>query len=143
MRFIKHIWTEFPEGIDQPFYKAYHEAMQKQQYLHVEEYYQPYDLWFENHIYPSTNGLSIFFRDITEKKKAEEAVLESKRRSQTLAETSPVGIFHTDATGYTTYLNTRWSQISGLSCEEGLGNGWLSDVPVQNCQPIHSPSYHF
>src|SRR4051794_39188275 len=50
----KHIWTEFPEGIDQPFYKAYHEAMEKQQYIHVEEYYEPYELWFENNIYPSS-----------------------------------------------------------------------------------------
>ena len=26
----KHIWTEFPEGIDQPFYKAYYSAMEEQ-----------------------------------------------------------------------------------------------------------------
>jgi PAS domain S-box-containing protein len=67
----KHIWTEFPEGINQPFYKAYHRAMWEQQYIHVEEYYPPYDKWFENHIYPSPGGLSIFFRDVTEKKKIE------------------------------------------------------------------------
>jgi PAS domain-containing protein len=24
----KHIWTEFPEGIDQPFYKAYYKAVE-------------------------------------------------------------------------------------------------------------------
>src|SRR5438105_11254198 len=48
----RHIWTEFPEGIGQPFCKAYHEAMEKQHYIHIEEYHQPYDLWFESHIYP-------------------------------------------------------------------------------------------
>jgi PAS domain S-box-containing protein len=67
----KHIWTEFPEGIDQPFYKAYFRAMAEQKYIHVEEYYPPYNKWFENHIYPSPDGLSVFFRDITEKKKTE------------------------------------------------------------------------
>jgi len=68
----KHIWTEFPEGIGQPFYKAYHRAMEEQQYIHLEEYYAPFDLWLENHIYPSPGGLSIFFRNITGRKKAEE-----------------------------------------------------------------------
>src|SRR5436305_14364285 len=57
----KHIWTEFPEGIGQPFYKAYYKAMEEQKYIYLEEYYQPYDRWFENHIYPSSEGLSIFF----------------------------------------------------------------------------------
>ncbi len=70
----KYIWDEFPEGIDQPFYHAYHRAMEEQKEIQLEEYYQPYDKWFENHIYPSPEGLSIFFRDITEKKKAEEKI---------------------------------------------------------------------
>jgi PAS domain S-box-containing protein len=62
------------------------------------------------------------------RKKAEIAVVESEQRYHTLAENSPVGIFHTDANGYTTYVNPRWSQISGLSFEEALGNGWLKAV---------------
>ncbi len=70
----KHIWTEFPEGIGQPFYKAYYKAMETQEYTYMQEYYPPYDLWFENHIYPSPNGLSIYFREITTRKKAEEAI---------------------------------------------------------------------
>ncbi|MBC7720781.1 MAG: PAS domain S-box protein [Pedobacter sp.] len=51
-----------------------------------------------------------------------------ERRYQTLAEISPVGIFHTDATGFTTYVNPRWCGISGLTSEEALGNGWLNAV---------------
>ena len=85
----KHIWTEFPEGIDQSFYKAYYRAMAEQQYIHVEEYYQPYDKWFENHIYPSPDGLSIFFRDITEKKKAEEALKEKNNFIESVINASP------------------------------------------------------
>jgi PAS domain S-box-containing protein len=124
----KHIWTESPERIDQPFYKACHEAMEKQHYIHIEQYHPPHDLWFENHIYPSPEGLSIFIRNVTDKKKAEEAILKTKSQYQTLAEISPVGIFHTDAKGYTTYVNKRWCQISGLSFEQALGDGWYNAV---------------
>jgi len=85
----KHIWTEFPEGIHQSFYKAYYKAMETQQYIYLEEYYAPYDLWFENHIYPSPDGLSIFFWDITEKKKAEEALKEKNNFIESIINASP------------------------------------------------------
>ncbi len=62
------------------------------------------------------------------RKKAEEALIESEHRYQTLAEISPVGIFHTDETGYTTYVNPGWCQISGMAKEQALGNGWLNAV---------------
>ncbi|MEO8765166.1 MAG: PAS domain S-box protein [Ginsengibacter sp.] len=69
-----------------------------------------------------------FFNKERLRKKAEQAAVESGRRYKTLAEMSPVGIFHTDETGYTTYVNPVWCNISGLPCEEALGNGWLNAV---------------
>src|SRR5579863_727531 len=48
------------------------------------------------------------------RKKAEDELLKSKRSYQILTETSPVGIFHTDANGLTTYVNPRWCKFSGI-----------------------------
>ena len=62
------------------------------------------------------------------RKKAEKAVLESEQRYHTLAETLPVGIFHMDANGATTYVNPCWRRISGLSFQEALGHGWINAV---------------
>ncbi len=81
----KHIWTEFPEGIGQPFYKAYYRAAQEQVAVELEEYYPPYDRWFENRIYPSQDGLSIFFRDITERKQGEQRLQRSYEELRALA----------------------------------------------------------
>jgi PAS domain S-box-containing protein len=67
----KQIWVEFPEGVNQAFYKAYYKAVETQQYIQIEEYYPPYDRWFVNHIYPSPDGLTIYFNDITLKKQQE------------------------------------------------------------------------
>jgi PAS domain S-box-containing protein len=75
----KHIWTEFPERIDKPFYKASYKAINEQIYIYLEEHFEPYDLWFENHIYPSKNGLSIFFRDISENKIANQKLQKANR----------------------------------------------------------------
>ncbi len=78
----KHIWTEFPEGIGQPFYKAYYKAVETQQPIHLEEYYPPYHRWFENRIYPSRDGLTIFFQDVTDRRRAERE-LHAKNRALT------------------------------------------------------------
>ena len=73
----RHIWTVFPEGIGQPFQLAYERAMSEQVFIRMENYYEPWDRWFENRIYPSPNGLSIFFHEITERKHAEQDAHES------------------------------------------------------------------
>ncbi|HLU46610.1 MAG TPA: PAS domain-containing protein, partial [Planctomycetota bacterium] len=78
----KHIWTEFPEGVGQPFYHAYHRAMREQVPIQLEEYYPPYDRWFENRIYPSQEGLAIFFQDVTERKRAELAIERVAKRAE-------------------------------------------------------------
>jgi PAS domain S-box-containing protein len=66
--------------------------------------------------------------DITERKKAEAALQSSQQLFQTLAEVSPVGIFRTRPDGYTTYINPRWSELSGLKLEEALGDNWMDAV---------------
>lgn len=62
------------------------------------------------------------------RKDAEAALIKSERSYQTLAETSPVGVFHTDAEGSTTYVNPRWCAIAGMPSEKALEWGWLQAV---------------
>lgn len=62
--------------------------------------------------------------DITEQRKANEALVESKRVFETLAALSPAGIFRANAAGECTYYNNAWLTLSGLSPEKALGNGW-------------------
>lgn len=114
----KHIWTEFPEGIGQPFHLTYEKAMVEQKYQYLEEYYQPYDKWFENHIYPSEDGLSIYFRDITEKKKSEIAIKESEEKYKAIIEQATEGILLADKSGNVLHVNNSFSVLSGYSLQE-------------------------
>ncbi len=61
------------------------------------------------------------------KKKVEECQ-ESERKFYVLTESAPVGIFSTDHTGNTTYVNPHWCNISGMSYNEALGDGWIRAV---------------
>jgi PAS domain S-box-containing protein len=62
------------------------------------------------------------------RKKAQESLLKSERRYQTLTEISPVGIFHTNKDGLVTYVNPQWCQMSGLLKTDASGHGWLNAV---------------
>ncbi|MBE9143375.1 PAS domain S-box protein [Planktothrix mougeotii] len=62
--------------------------------------------------------------DVTEQRNAEQALRNSEKRYATLAEVSPVGIFHTDNEGNCLYVNQQWTEIAGLTAEEAMGKGW-------------------
>ncbi len=52
----------------------------------------------------------------------------SEKKFQALADCSPFGIFHTDAAGSTVYTNAAWQQMSGMSEQETLGDGWSQAI---------------
>src|SRR3712207_600129 len=68
----KNIWEEFPEAVGLPAYREYHRAMTSGNSVHFEEFNPWLDIWVEINAYPSEGGLAIYFRDITERKRAEE-----------------------------------------------------------------------
>ncbi len=76
----RNIWEEFPDGIDSTFEREYHRAMIDRVSTQFEEYYpQPLDKWFEVHAYPTREGIAAFFRDITTRRKSEQALRQSEK----------------------------------------------------------------
>lgn len=62
--------------------------------------------------------------DITELKNAEQALKESEKRFRAVADTAPVMIWMTDTERNCVFLNKCWTEITGLSINEGLRKGW-------------------
>jgi PAS domain S-box-containing protein len=69
-------------------------------------------------------GASKIARDVTERKRAEEALRASEKRLRTLNAHAPVGIFLTDKDGNCLIVNECWCDMAGLSPEEAQGRGW-------------------
>jgi PAS domain S-box-containing protein len=85
----KNIWGQFPDQIGSVTYNSFNQAIQEQRYCSHIDFNQPLDLWQENHIYPSPDGLSIFVRDITLQKRAEEKLIHSERMYKAIASNIP------------------------------------------------------
>ncbi len=77
---------------------------------------------------PSQGLMISTVQDVTDRKLAEEALRESERRYQIMAESSPVGIFRCDRNSRCRYVNRRWREITGLTTTQAASDGWLSAV---------------
>jgi PAS domain S-box-containing protein len=117
----KNIWEEFPEGVGQTFYYAYYQAVAEQRMIQIEEYYPPWDRWFENRIYPSEEGISIFFQEITQRKRAEEALRQSQMQLQLILDYSPAVIYVKDLEGRFILVNRRFEQLVKRDRDQIIG----------------------
>ena len=80
-------------------------------------------------VYPVVTALlGKLMADQLKRERTNQRLRESEERYQNLARIAPVGIFRTDETGSTTYVNPMWGRISGLPEEKALGDGWLAAV---------------
>ena len=130
----KHIWTEFPEGVGLPFYDAYHNAEKSQQTQYFEEYYEPYDKWFENRIYPTAEGLTIYFTDITEQKKSQEALIESEAFNKGILSSLSAHIAVIDKSGKILAVNKAWNDFSLDNGEPNLERTSVGSNYIKECE---------
>ncbi|NUC70989.1 PAS domain S-box protein [Haloterrigena sp. SYSU A558-1] len=62
------------------------EAMETQESTGLEHYSDLLGFWIEATVYPSESGVSVYFRDVTERKEREQELRESEAKFRTLAE---------------------------------------------------------
>ncbi|MBW4612589.1 MAG: PAS domain S-box protein [Desmonostoc vinosum HA7617-LM4] len=126
----KNIWELFPEAVGEQFYQSYCQAVAKQQVIRIEAYYSTWERWFENCFYPSSEGLSIFFQDITSSKLAEIALEENERRYRSLVVATSQAVWIADASGMPRDFDS-WKTLTGQSDGEIQGRGWLDAIHPQ------------
>jgi PAS domain S-box-containing protein len=85
-----NLWTVFADSTESSSYKQYHLAVATNKPVHFEDYYPPLKKWYGISAYPSANGLSVYFKDITERKKTEGLLKDSEKRYSELFQLSPL-----------------------------------------------------
>jgi PAS domain S-box-containing protein len=81
--------------------------------------------------------------DITAQVAAERAMMDSEAKFRSITNLIPQLIWSAGANGVNDYLNTRWSEFTGLPLEELAGHGWVKivhpdDLPALQAAWAHS-----
>jgi PAS domain S-box-containing protein len=126
------LWDIYPLAVGGKSYQEFHRAIAEQIPVSFETSDSRIsNSWFEIHAYPLSDGLAVYFRDITEqkhgeaiRKQAEAAVRLSQERYRSLAESLPQLICMASAEGAIEYCNQSWIEYTGLTQEQSQGTGW-------------------
>ena len=113
-------WETVPDNAGKQCYKACQLALSSQKYQCQEVWLPADDQWLEYHIYPSPDGLSVLFQDITDRKKAEEEWKRAELRYRALIEQASDSIMITDMQGNFLDVNPALCQLFGYTKEELL-----------------------
>ncbi|TFV92436.1 EAL domain-containing protein [Oxalobacteraceae bacterium OM1] len=91
--------------------------------------------WLEVRMYPHEDGLSVFYHDISERRKAGEAVRRSEQRLREIIEMTPAGYVFADAAGLIRKINPAFCALAGYEAGELEGRGiteLLPDFPLDD-----------
>ena len=122
-----HCWALFPEGLRTAGRKRLEEAMEGGRSAHYLEYSLRYGIWFEVTAYPNPDGLSIYFRDVSERVAWEQKLRLHERAIE--ASVNAIVITTGKRQGYAVvHVNPAFERITGYSASEVIG---------QNCRFLY------
>jgi PAS domain S-box-containing protein len=81
-------------------------------------------------------GVSIAINDISDRKRAEQALLETEQHFRSLVELNPQTPWIMDTEGRTIEVSPRWEELTGFTKERTLGFGWLDALHPEDVEPV-------
>ena len=116
----KLIWDEFPELRDSAMELQCRNTMASQQTTSFEFFYPQLQCWFDLRAYPSPDGLTVYFQDVSRRKADEQALLDGNNRLQVALSAGRLGDWRWDAEADRVTLGARAAEIFGLAAETPL-----------------------
>lgn len=132
----KVLHDEYPYLRNYQIFTDFAIARDKQEPVSGEQFDTVLDRWYVYHIYPSSEGASIFFRDITEFRRAQQQLKEQDELYRLVVETAQEGIVITDANFQITYMNNRMLKMLNVRLEDVLGKPTIGLIYIEDRDPF-------
>ncbi len=127
-------WECFPAAVYEgsPYVAHYDKAMHQGVAGQFEAHYEgPLNIWVQVNVRPAREGIVIFFRDVTEEKRAAcllqetaAALKESEEELRWTIRLTPQIPWTADIEGRILDFSDSWLELTGLTREEALAGGW-------------------
>jgi PAS domain S-box-containing protein len=116
------VWEVFPAAAGNHFYDGYHQAVATGLPVHFEEHYPaPLNMWLECHCYPTADGLTVYFRNVTARREGEQALRQNAAILRAISDTSDDVMFAKDRAGRLRFANPATLALIGRPLHEVIG----------------------
>ena len=120
----KIFWEEFPGVNDSEFEQMHRRVMRDRVAESLTEFYPDHNRWYEVRSYPAADGITIYFRNVTEQIQAKESLRQSESRFRLMVESAKeYAIFTLDLNGIVTGWNAgaerllRYQEAEIINCD--------------------------
>ena len=107
----KVIWDIFPTIMGTGFERAFYEAKTKQTSIKFIEDFTSINGWYNVAVYPSAGGLTVFVKDITDEKRAQEETVSIQNSLEALINNTTDQIWSVDTATRYVYLNDAYVKL--------------------------------
>jgi PAS domain S-box-containing protein len=104
-------WQLFPETLGTDLESAYRAAMYTRVPRQIEYFYASFDVWTDVHVFPTEEGIAVYFRDITDRKGAELLRDASVRQLRQVLEVTTDAVVSLNRDWKFTFLNRRAREV--------------------------------
>jgi diguanylate cyclase (GGDEF)-like protein/PAS domain S-box-containing protein len=117
----RRLFDVVPEVLGTMLHQHFERVLSTREAAFFEAYWEPRDAWAEVRVYPNDDGLSVYFHDISARRKAESALRTSEQRLRDMIEMTPAGYLLADGDGAIQEVNPALCRLSGYRKEELIG----------------------
>jgi len=138
----KHFWESFPDARYEgsPFVEHYYRAMDLRVAGRFEAFYpEPLNAWYTVLVQPSDDGIILFFRDVTEEKRAAarlaetaDALRESEEELRWTIKLNPQIPWTAGLDGGILDVGESWLDFTGLKREDALGGNAAQAIHAED-----------
>lgn len=130
-----NFWDAFPATVGTGFQSAYERVMRTGEHIEFTEFYGPLKLWVAVRVFPTPEGIAIFFQDVTARK-AEQAVGAANTARLRLAlDAGQLGTWTWDRATDTADFDERGARCFGVPAHLPVSRNLLRSLIVSEDRP--------
>lgn len=136
----KNLWDVYTDAVELEFYKQYHKAMASGTTVTFEEFYPTLKKWFEVTGYPSDEGLSVYFKDVTLRKETDIRILQANERFEKVTQATTDAIWDWDIEEDILYRGDGFEKLFGDKVNKKFKkkNFWNDQIHPKDLHRIRS-----
>jgi PAS domain S-box-containing protein len=122
----------WPELAGTPFEREFRRVMDDRETVHFEDCHPVHPQWIEVHACPYGDGIAVFFRDVTNRKRAEA----SRAQLAAIVESSDDAIIGQSMDGLIVSWNAAAARLYGYRDEEAIGRSFGMLFPIERSHEL-------